>query len=79
LALKATLDQRSESYAQLEQRKVGAQKTKQAKAELDQADIAHYEANLAYNITIINLVYESIPAFKTDRRIQFEKMLRMVC
>ncbi len=58
---------------------MGAQKSKQAKAELDQSDIAHYEANLAYNITIINLVYESIPAFKTDRRVQFEKMLRMVC
>ena len=37
------------------------------------------EANLAYNITIINLAYESIPMFRDSKRSQFANMLRSVC
>jgi hypothetical protein len=37
------------------------------------------EANLTYNITIINLAYESIKEFRSERRTQFANMLKTVC
>jgi len=54
------------------------QRARQAKLENDQAEVAYLEANLTYNITIINLAYESIPAFRTERRQKFALMLRNV-
>ena len=39
----------------------------------------HYEANLAYNIMIINLAYETIPRFKAEQRGRFAHMLKQVC
>lgn len=44
------------------------QRARQAKQENDQAEVAYLEANLTYNITIINLAYESIPNFRNERR-----------
>lgn len=55
------------------------QRVKQAKLETDQAEVGYMEANLAYNITIINLAYESIPMFRDAKRSQFANMLRSVC
>lgn len=36
----------------------------------------HFEANLTYNIMIIQLVYDAIPKYKGERRILFANMLK---
>jgi hypothetical protein len=41
--------------------------------------VIHYEANLTYNIMIINLAYETIPKFKAERRGHFAQTLKRVC
>jgi predicted CopG family antitoxin len=80
LQLKLTLDQKTENYSQVEKRgNAGVQRARQAKIEVDQSEVAHMEANLTYNITIINLVYESVKQFKETRRLSFANMLKTVC
>jgi hypothetical protein len=59
--LKLALEQKTEAYTQIEKRQTGVSRVKQAKLETDQAEVAYMEANLTYNITLINLAYESIP------------------
>ncbi len=44
------------------------QKVKQARAELDHTEVGFYEANLCYNIMIINLAYVTIEQFKVEKR-----------
>lgn len=68
VSLKQVLDQKTEQYTQIEKRSVGVQRARQAKLENDQAEVAYMEANLTYNITIINCAYESIAAFRQERR-----------
>lgn len=46
---------------------------------METAEVAHYEANLTYNIMIINMVYETIPKFKSKRRGEFAQVMRKLC
>jgi len=75
--LKLALDAKVEAYTQLEKRGVGiVQYRQKAKLEMDQAEVMHYEANLTYNIMIINMVYDAIPRYKGTRRLIFANMLK---
>jgi hypothetical protein len=71
--------EKTETFTKLEKRSVGLQKSRQAKIEMETAEIVHYEANLTYNIMIINLAYETIPRFKAERRGLFANMLKQMC
>lgn len=54
-------------------------KVKQARAELDQTEVTFYEANLCYNIMIINMAYVTIEQFKEEKRQSFLAIMRTVC
>ena len=52
------------------------QKAKNARQELDQTEVAYYEANLCYQIMIINLAYVSIEFYKSEKRKAYNELLR---
>jgi len=54
-------------------------KVKQARAELDQTEVSYYEANLCYNIMIINMAYVTIEQFKQEKRQSFLQIMRTIC
>ena len=54
-------------------------KVKQARAELDQTEVTFYEANLCFNIMIINMAYVTIEQFKEGKRATFLAIMRTVC
>ena len=41
------------------------------KQELEQAEVAYYEASLSFNIMIIHLAYDTIENFKREKQQQF--------
>lgn len=43
------------------------EKIDQAKAELDQTEIGFYEANLSYNLMVVNMAYSTINQFKVEK------------
>ena len=51
-------------------------KSVDARQELDQTEVAYYEANLCYQIMIINLAYVSIEFYKTEKRKAYNELLR---
>ena len=62
--LKKELEMKSLHLTSLDKRAIGgAMRTKLAKENMELADVTHYEANLLYNIMIVNLAYVSIDKF----------------
>lgn len=71
ISLKQTVDIKTEAFIQLEKKQASQNKVKSYKQDLEQAEVAYYEANLSYNIMIIHLAYETIENFKAEKRQQF--------
>lgn len=44
----------------MEKKQASQNKVRSYKQDLEQAEVAYYEANLSYNIMIIHLAYETI-------------------
>ena len=78
-AVKQSLDTKTQHFISQEKKQVPLAKVKQARAELDQTEVTFYEANLCYNIMIINMAYVTIEQFKVDKRQSFLQIMRNVC
>lgn len=54
---------KSVQFTNVDKRLFGIKKSKQAKIELELSEVQHYEANLLYNIMIINWAYVAMEKF----------------
>lgn len=45
---------------------------------MDQTEVSYYEANLVYNIMVINMAYVTIPMFKRQKRAELGQILRIL-
>jgi len=79
IALKANVERKTEAFLQLEKNAASQVKVKSQKQDLEQTEVAYYEANLSYNIMIIHLAYETIEQFKAEKRHQFKELLTLIC
>ena len=77
--VKQTLDSKTQHFISQEKKQVPVNKVKQARAELDLTEVSFYEANLCYNIMIINMAYVTIEQFKVEKRQSFLQILRTLC
>lgn len=77
--LKKAVDDKLEQFTTVERRQVGPARADQAKGELEIAELAFYEANLLYQIVIINLHYESIQYYKLEKHVAFLTLIKEVC
>ena len=66
--VKSQLDAKTTNLATLEKKQISLQKAQQARLQMDQTEVAYYEANLVYNIMVINMAYVTIPLFKRQKR-----------
>ena len=79
ISLKTTVEKKTEAFLMLEKNAASQNKVKSHKQDLEQAEVAYYEANLSYNIMIIHLAYETIEAFKVEKRQHFKELLTLIC
>lgn len=60
-AMRQTLDSKTQNFVKSQEKEqVSENKVKQARVELDQTEVGYYEANLCYNIMIIQMAYVTI-------------------
>ena len=45
---------------------------------MEQAEVSYYEANLCYNIMIINLAYESVETYKSEKANEYQELLKKI-
>jgi len=64
VALKNTVDSKTEAFINMEKKQANVSKVKNLKSDLEQAEVLYYEANLSYNIMLIHLSYDTIENFK---------------
>ena len=64
VALKNTVDIKTEAFINMEKKQANVNKIKNLKSDLEQAEVLNYEANLSYNIMLIHLSYDTIEKFK---------------
>ena len=77
--IKQTLDTKTQHFISQEKKQVPVSRIKQARADLDLTEVGYYEANLCYNIMIINMSYMTIEQFKVEKRQSFLQILRTTC
>jgi hypothetical protein len=76
-SLKKELEQKTMSFSGLDKRATGINRVNKAKAEMDISEVQHYEANLLYNIVIINMAYNTMPKFQEERSRNYYESLRL--
>ena len=59
-SVKQSLDSKMQNFISQEKKQVPTSKVRQARAELDLTEVGFYEADLCYNIMIINMAYVTI-------------------
>jgi len=79
ISLKYVADRKTDDYVSYEKRQANAVKLKSMKIDLEQAEVAYYEANLSYNIMVIHFAYETIEKFKVNKRLQFQALIKQIC